>query len=70
MTRSHWQANEYMKMSKLTQADVDRQKAAIDAHDERIRSYKRKERLCILGVCLGWVAIGAYMAYAIWRDGA
>ena len=66
MTRSHWQANEYMKVAKLTQADVDREKAVQDEIDSAAKRYRMKERLCCLLVFLGYLAIGVFGAYCFY----
>ncbi len=66
MTRSHWQANEYMKMAKLTQADVERQKAAMKAHDESLRRHKRKERICMVAYYGCWVVTAVFFAYCLY----
>ena len=66
MTRSHWQANEYMKVAKMTQADVDREKAVQDEIDASAKRYRIKERLCFLSVCLGYLAIGVFGAYCFY----
>lgn len=66
MTRSHWQANEYMKTAKLTQADVDRQKAAMDAHDRAVRRHKLKERFCMVAYYGCWAVTGLFFAYCLY----
>lgn len=66
MTRSHWQANEYMKMAKLTQSDVDRERSVQDEIDAAAKRYQWKERLCCLGVYLCYLAIGVFCAYCFY----
>lgn len=68
MSRSNWQANEYMKTAKLTQADVARKNAAMKAHDEALRRYKWKQRLAMLGVCACWLAVGLFFAYSLYSN--
>ena len=70
MTRSHWQANEYMKTAKQTQADVDREKAVQDEIDAAAKRYRRKEFLAMLAYYGCWIAIGLFLAYQLYQRGA
>lgn len=52
MTRSQWQANEYMKTAKQTQADVERAEMWQRVLDRKARSQRIKERI------VTWAVIG------------
>jgi len=57
MTRSQWQANEYMKTAKQTQADVERAEMWKRLNDRKARNAKIKGRLTtwFVIVCLAIV---------------
>ncbi len=59
MTRSQWQANEYMKMAKQTQADVERAQMWKRVLDRKARSQRIKERV------VTWAVIGCLVVVAV-----
>lgn len=59
MTRSHWQANEYMKTAKQTQSDVERAEMWQRVLDRKARSQRIKERI------VTWVVIGCLVVVAV-----
>lgn len=59
MTRSQWQANEYMKTAKQTQADVERVQMWQRVLDRKARSQRIKERI------VTWAVIGCLVVVVV-----
>jgi len=59
MTRSHWQANEYMKTAKQTQSDVERAEMWQRVLDRKARSQRIKEWI------VTWAVIGCLVLVVV-----
>ena len=63
MTRSQWQANEYMKTAKQTQADVERAQMWQRVLDRKARSQRIKERIVTWAVIVCLLVVVVRLFY-------
>ncbi len=66
MAKSPRYVDRYTDIRKWSEAEMAREKSAQDEIDASAKRYRMKERLCCLGVCLGYLAIGVFGAYCFY----
>lgn len=66
MAKSPRYVDRYTDIRKWSEAEMAREKSLQDEIDAAAKRYQRKERLCFLGVCLGYLAIGVFGAYCFY----